>query len=326
MNISIISDCNGECSFCFQKEYHKKHLMLSWEELEDIIRWGEGEPLALLGGEPTLHPDIVKLMHRLNEVLEKSSLPSALLITNMLGPTEVFKELAKIKNLRILANTNYPDKLKDHYHNNFSELMKTKSLEEDKIYTAGITLTGFQDQDNLYIERLFETLSLYNEIIKEVRLGICTPFHEQDYKLINHDETIRYIVNRTNKEYENITCHFDCSTNNCQISHKLKCELSLNNNFILHDSKHSCKAPIIDIMADKSVIYCSSCPSGFLKIDDYRQFEHVHECRFWYEKQRTKYISESKSYCIKLNGEKPDCDYCNGCCIAINQYMKKKLK
>ena len=69
MNISIISACNNNCEYCFQKDYHTQGKMLTFEELEEIFQWGITEDrIGLLGGEPTLHPDIVKIVKRAREL------------------------------------------------------------------------------------------------------------------------------------------------------------------------------------------------------------------------------------------------------------------
>ena len=61
VNISIISKCNNNCKYCFQQDsYHNSNQMLTYDEIEDILQWSKNAPrVALLGGEPLLHPGII---------------------------------------------------------------------------------------------------------------------------------------------------------------------------------------------------------------------------------------------------------------------------
>ena len=73
VNISIISACNNNCDYCFQRNsYHNSGDMLSYEEIENILKWSKGAPIVrVLGGEATLHPDIIKINQKLFKTLTK---------------------------------------------------------------------------------------------------------------------------------------------------------------------------------------------------------------------------------------------------------------
>lgn len=66
IDLYINSTCNLKCRTCFLgNEYFKTTRNMSLETIESILRWARAagvQDVALLGGEPSLHPDIVQIL------------------------------------------------------------------------------------------------------------------------------------------------------------------------------------------------------------------------------------------------------------------------
>lgn len=73
MNIILTTRCNKGCSFCFAKDKNKTAEDISLENIQKIFEFAKSSnpipQIKLLGGEPTLHPnikDIIKLLAKNN--------------------------------------------------------------------------------------------------------------------------------------------------------------------------------------------------------------------------------------------------------------------
>ena len=123
VNISIISKCNNNCKYCFQQDsYHDLNMMLSYDDIDDILKWSKGTSrIALLGGEPTLHPDIVRIVQRC-----VSEFP-VVIFSNLLCKTEILEKILSIgPNIGWLVNTTTRDELKDLFEKNMKLFQKCK--------------------------------------------------------------------------------------------------------------------------------------------------------------------------------------------------------
>ena len=100
-NISIISTCNNNCSYCFQKEYHKQNKIMPLEEVKKIIDWHDSEGrIGFLGGEPTLHPNIAEMVEY---ALSKGK--KTLIMTNLLCDNSVVEKLIQFKIFSWIINS-----------------------------------------------------------------------------------------------------------------------------------------------------------------------------------------------------------------------------
>lgn len=319
MNISIISSCNNNCEYCFQKDYHAKNEMLTYEEIDEIIKWAVPENyIGILGGEPTLHPDIVRIVQRVREFLDK-----CIVFTNLLCKHETLEELIKISNVDYLINTTTRDELKDLFLSNIDFLysQKDKLKENHNNISFGLTLMNNEEIDNKNIENIFNLMNEYQGLSTHIRMGLATPFEKGTFKLINYGKPVEYMINRVMKDYTDVTIGFDCPSNNCQIPPKLMGECLENKR--VTDFTLVCCSPVLEVLTDKSLIYCFSCPDDFMKIDDYRRFPNATAARKWYETFLHKYMQNNACQCRR---DKPECinNVCSGCCPAINEHLRRQ--
>ena len=83
MNISLTTNCNNHCPYCFQQNIHNLNMEISIENYEKILKWGQDydkEYIQLLGGEPTLYLKLPDIFEITNNYKKKISI-----ITNLLG-------------------------------------------------------------------------------------------------------------------------------------------------------------------------------------------------------------------------------------------------
>lgn len=318
MNISIISSCNNNCEYCFQKDYHKENKMLSYEEVEDIMQWGLTESrIGILGGEPTLHPDIVKIVKKARE------LSSVCVFTNLLCKTELLEELIEIPNIGYLVNTTYRDELKDLFFKNIELLYKKKEyLKNNQIhFSLGLTLMNDEKIDMEHINNIFYIVDNYPGVTDHLRMGIATPFHEGTFDLMNYDKPVKYMIDKTIKDYADIQIGFDCPSNNCQISPILMGECLQHPR--VTGFNLGCAEPVLDILVDKSLKYCFSFPDDFLRVQDYRRFPNAAEARRWYIMRVTEYMHQNAYQC-RYNNVSCENRVCKGSCPAVNEYLRRQ--
>ena len=68
-NISIISACNNNCSYCFQKGYHEQNKIMPLDEIKRIIDWFHpSNRVGFLGGEPTLQKDLPDFLEKIKKL------------------------------------------------------------------------------------------------------------------------------------------------------------------------------------------------------------------------------------------------------------------
>lgn len=111
-NLLITNLCNRSCPYCFLKDWitsdPSKAQYMSLDNLDVIINWAKklGYPASvqLLGGEPTLHPDIIEIVKK----LQASDVEIETILTNGLGDTEVYASIKAISKAGWLVNVDSP--------------------------------------------------------------------------------------------------------------------------------------------------------------------------------------------------------------------------
>ena len=314
-NISIISACNNKCKYCFQQDnYHNLGQMLSYDEILDILDWiSDRTKLGIMGGEPTLHPDIVKILEKVSSMnFEKS-----VIFTNLLCSKKLLFEIVKYTpKIDWLINTTTRDELVDKFEENVEYLSKII----DKKLTFGITLINDLEYDRRNIDKIIRLGKTYPNLVGNYRVSIATPYHKNIVTLDSYDDVVLNFCKTANKETPNIKLRFDCPVNNCQIS--LKTVAQLIDNYNVDNLKMSHCYPVLDVMADKSVKYCLSMPDDFLTVKHYRDFPDNQACLEYLKEEFFNYIKENSYPCLKNK----NCNntLCNGPCAAITEYIRRQ--
>ena len=67
-NLIITTECNGICPFCFAQDFVQKPVQrMDAAMVEHLTRFCVGETkMQLLGGEPTMHPEVATFVDLLS--------------------------------------------------------------------------------------------------------------------------------------------------------------------------------------------------------------------------------------------------------------------
>ena len=315
VNVSIITKCNNNCKYCFQEgDYHERNQKLSCNDIKKILKWSLGDGrIALLGGEPTLHPDIVKIIG-----LCASSRPTVL-FSNILGPTKVIEEiLIKYPQVGWLINTTTREELKDLFETNIKLFQKHRVK-----VSAGLTLTLNKEDDTKFINNLIRLGREYGDIITKYRIAQATPYEEGKIDLTSFSEPIEEFCKLAELYTPWISTALDCATNCCQIpDNEIKKFIDTYKVGKIHFA-NTCH-PIFDIMADKSIKYCSSLPEDLMPKKYYTDFKDYKECEEYLESFKQTYFQKYHNLCKEYRG---GCNstICPGACFAITEYIRKYM-
>jgi cyclic pyranopterin phosphate synthase len=126
MRISVTDRCNFRCVYCMPEEgmqWLKRETILSFEEIERIARVAVDlgiEEIRLTGGEPTLRPDLPRLVERLS----KLPLRSLSLTTNGFLLRKMARPLAEagLKRINVSLDT--------LQHDRFHQIARRHGLDE----------------------------------------------------------------------------------------------------------------------------------------------------------------------------------------------------
>lgn len=66
LEVYLTSECNGRCAWCIEKGGYKPEESVHWLDLVNAISRTGRKYISLLGGEPTLYPDLELLINTLN--------------------------------------------------------------------------------------------------------------------------------------------------------------------------------------------------------------------------------------------------------------------
>lgn len=112
MNLLITNYCNLHCNYCFaQEEMHSKNAMnITMENFciyLDFLKRDRMNDVRLIGGEPTLHPDLDKLI---DKVIEYNCFNEILIFTNLTFDEDIARMLVdKSRYIRIVLLPNIND-------------------------------------------------------------------------------------------------------------------------------------------------------------------------------------------------------------------------
>ena len=92
LEVNLTDVCNGRCSWCIERDGWHPQYHATWNVIADAaIKSGKAN-IILLGGEPTLHPDLSKIVARIHEAglrcwltTNGSSLSASWVRTNLAG-------------------------------------------------------------------------------------------------------------------------------------------------------------------------------------------------------------------------------------------------
>ena len=285
-------------------------LMLSWDDLvyiADLHEISGQKAIALLGGEPTLHPDFTDyVLYLIERGFHVNVFTSGIMSEPKLE--ENIKYLGKIHpdRLSFVCNVNEPKK---------SPFSETESVKRFLYAFSRHIALGF----NIYrkdfdISFIFPYISQFG-LKKHLRLGLAHPIPGSKNRYLNPEE-IRHMGKRL-MEYVplldrlNITLGFDCGFPLCIFENEDIGKLFKVNQGVL---RFTC-GPAIDIGPDMTVWACFPL-SNYHKKSIY-DFNSLQEIGQYYEKQHRGIRIESAGIYLECD----TCKYrqnnlCHGGCLA----------
>ncbi len=219
MNLLITNYCSRKCPFCFarskigqvDKASSAQHMSLAQlDEIMDFLERSGDKKLRLLGGEPTLHPELEAIVKR---AMERGF--HVHLFSNCMMPRRVADFLASIpqEQVSLLANVseNEQDTLQQKERVSYALEQLGPRVQ------LGITVT----RPEFSYAYLIELINRYN-LRRRIRVGIAQPIVGHDNAYLHPSEyraTGRALAAMALAcEQEDILIGFDCGLTMCMFS------------------------------------------------------------------------------------------------------------
>jgi len=305
INLFVTYRCNLACPYCFARELHASHPAdMTPEDFERLLAWMSRASLpaaAFIGGEPTLHPNLVDMVRRTAEAGI-----SPVLFTNGLFDTALADELAPLI-ANFVVNANDPSI--------YTEAQRTRlDATLTRLVELGAHLTFSKNFSSRFCdyEHLLQACERYG--VTSVRYDISRPSHGGGNDHFVLDDTRRimsHIVGFVKAcEARGIRTGLDCSVRLCDLKGEDRSYLervSMKFTGICH--------PSIDIHPDLSASYC--LPMHGMSVPDVTEFSD-HTALMWHLAEMVRPVRRANVL--------PDCldckDFmrrCQGGCMALRQ-------
>jgi len=316
----INMDCNRNCSYCFEGDMRRKEFRrMTVEDIHRIAKWAGPAALRIcnvLGGEPTLHPQVVPIM---KAIIGYSSYRPPLLLTNGLGDPEVMRALAK-DSIRFVVNINHLDAYSAAEGDLLTKNLGIMCNSLTEQVSLSVTITKPDDD----FSNLFELLrSPYGKHFELVRIGISTPGYEfknafpREFSM-DYGKAFARLVLAIHHLRPDLLIGSECAINGCLMDEATAERMR---GFVQYFSR-TCSGAKFDILPDFSSHWCFAAHNiPELKIDNifnYMNLDHMH----WQMLKSMARLQRSLG---------SQCDHatcnnvaCSGPCIVHNYYRKNR--
>ena len=209
-NLMITKQCNLHCSYCFANEFvNKQKDIMSFENFMKCMKflsYNPKERIGLIGGEPTTHPELDKILAAIID----SPFRSACLFTNGILLDQFINELRNAR-FQILINLNSPENIGrdafDRIIDNMDEMVNHQYMREQ----VGVGINLYDTQ--MDYEYLLEVLERFR--FTKVRVSVAVPNMEEGRKIdpLDYFHRMEGLVRRfvDNVVKINVAPNFDCN-------------------------------------------------------------------------------------------------------------------
>ncbi len=325
LGLTITNICNQRCPWCFEGDWKKtqeKHMSL--DDVEKLLKWkdwtdGFNPVIYLLGGEPTLHPQLIEMIDMIQNYNRKISI---MLLTNMTCNRDMLEKLLEHRVI-IFANidqfeesnnqANWPIIRQNlHYLNNNTPLGFR--------YNISATVSR-PDKDFTFLYEILEQgkSQIYNLRLAPSCIGLgykneFPKFAGEDYYI-----TVKNVLDRCLKIKPDLHLSTECAVNGCTISKELFNTLKE----MGYHLRYTCGVPEpnADILPDLSSHWCFAFEDvAEMKVSnvlDYPSYNAMLEAL------KEKYCKLNQQ--VGLSCHRKDCSNteCQGPCAALNYYYNK---
>lgn len=283
MNLILTTDCQRRCSYCFAKDNVNHPMSFTMDNFTKAIRWIEQERsiidrIALLGGEPTIHPQFIEFIEYLlpkhlgvlvftNAMIEDMEIYTGIVEAAVRNGVRSFPELGFCVNIN---ESKYRSDKEEKLQNIFFERLGKVSM---------LSYNIFEEKFDPYF--LIDIIKKYN-LINSIRLGLAAPLGNKNKYLRSEyfSKVAIKVMNFIRKATKNnIFVGFDCGFTRCMFTEEeLKEIKKLKTTSIEFDC-----GPSIDIYPNLEV---SSCyPMSIIlkeKMENYKSLSHLFS--YWKDK------------------------------------------
>lgn len=206
-NIAILNECNLRCPYCFADDMieNQKHdavhqsQIMSVDDFVKVLKFLDGQPIGrigIIGGEPTLHPDIKQILNETKAFCLKNRCASTI-FTNGIHLDVIIPFISRDL-FTLLININSPDVTGKE---NYEKIIENLHLIYDSF--------GWEDKAsiglNIYHE--LDDYSYFYDIIKQfhikqVRTSIVAPTYKDHQK--DKEAYYKKMKNKALKVYQKI--------------------------------------------------------------------------------------------------------------------------
>ncbi len=276
MNLILTTDCQRRCKYCFAKDNIDNPMQFTMENFKKAIAWIEIEKevinrIALLGGEPTIHPLFMDFLKYLlpkklgvlvftNAMIENNNFYKNILDIAVENGIRSFPELGFCVNINEPKyRSNKEDELQDIF---FKKLGRVSSL----------SFNIFEESFDPYF--LITTIKKYN-LVGNIRIGLAMPLgNRNDYLKVESYNKVAIKIMKFIREAtkNNIYVGFDCGFIHCMFTDSDIQELdTLKTSSITFDC-----GPSIDIYPNLEIASCYPMSKILkAKISDYTSVRHL---------------------------------------------------
>lgn len=310
-NIILNNYCNLDCPYCFAdkhiKETDKENINL--EQLEKIINFiGADKRVGLIGGEPTLHPQIGEILNYLNNKFKNTD-NKWVIFTNGIELYKIIKYFNTNHGM-CLININHPDVVgKEKWKNIIKSLSLFKQNNLLGCVTIGINLYP----DLKSFDYIFNIAKFFD--IKNIRVSYVAPTkqYEVDNKDIYYLNGKEQFLNFCKQAKElNISIGLDCNKIPiCYFSEEEKILVKE----VCREINTFCN-PVLDITPDFKAASCF----GTYNLIDLSNFKDVEEVNRYFLFNKYYHLTQiNRSF-----GKCKDCDdlICQGGCLAFAKNLE----
>lgn len=309
-NIILTTTCQRRCKYCFAKNTSETSLYFSDENFDKVLHWllpdtSLVQRVALLGGEPTLHPNFTNFLDK----LLTSNLKTVIFTNGMITNSDLFNSIINIAYKHNITSANQLG-----FCINVNE-KKYRTTKEDILQDMFLKKLGkvscisfniFEETFNPYF--LIDIVKKY-KTMPAIRLGLAMPIKNNEYLKINSyvevaPKIVKFITEATKN---NITVGFDCGFIKCMFTEE---EIKKLHSLKIDTLTFDC-SPTVDIYPDLKISNCYPLAiDEKINMYDYKSYTDV----YLYFKNK---LSNSEPIFDKCNS----CDYfisgsCSGGCKA----------
>lgn len=323
-NLMLTKQCNLHCSYCFANEFvNKQSDIMSFEDFSYCLQFLSTNPqerIGLIGGEPTLHPELKRMLVALID----SPFTSVCLFTNGILLNQYFSELRNSK-FQILVNLNAPEKVGV---SQYEQIMDNLDQMIYHLYMKDQVGLGLNIYDpDMDFSHVLDALKRFQQ--KKLRLSVVVPNMEDGRHVdpLTYFQsmmgTVRKLLDQLLKL--DIAPNFDCNyIPSCLLEPKdlellQKYGITMQRSNLTH--VHPICSPVLDILPDLQVVRCFGV-SDLYRVS-LRNFENT-------EALRRHFLMEidALAYHILPNAACEQCQqYASGkCSCGCYAYRLQKLK